>query len=90
MGRTIKRDIPPETADAQLERYRRDPVAFVRELLGIEPQAWQARVIADLYDRLDRGERVYVDHLPARRMCRTALEALFKKANENGTRPPSE
>lgn len=35
-------------------RYRRDPVGFVRNVLGAEPDAWQASVLEDVFVR---GER---------------------------------
>lgn len=33
-------------ARSTLRRWKRDPVAFVRECLGVEPDAWQADVLA--------------------------------------------
>ena len=33
-----------------LERYRRDPVAFCRELLGFEPWSKQAEILVSIRD----------------------------------------
>lgn len=37
-------------ASATLRRWRDSPIAFVRECLGVEPDAWQADVLADVAD----------------------------------------
>ena len=31
-----------------VRQYRRDPVAFVREVLGVEPDPWQAQILQDI------------------------------------------
>lgn len=39
-----------EAAVANLARWRKRPLAFVREVLGVEPDAWQVDVLEDLED----------------------------------------
>jgi phage terminase large subunit len=34
-----------ETGDEKLRRYRKDPVAFVREQFGVEPDRWQVKAL---------------------------------------------
>jgi len=46
-------------AQARIQKWRRDPVRFVTECFGVEPDAWQA----------DALRRVGGDHNPARRLC---------------------
>ena len=35
-----------DIARQRIRRWREDPIAFVREVLGVEPDAWQARVLS--------------------------------------------
>lgn len=39
------------TADSKLREWRENPVTFVREVLGAEPDAWQARFLAEFPKR---------------------------------------
>lgn len=38
-------------SEDRIRRWRRDPVAFVREVFGVEPDAWQVRVLIAFADK---------------------------------------